>query len=177
MRRFLDGLYLCAGIAAALAILLIFLLVGLQVGSRLVDALLRALGWRALGFVVPSIAEICGFLLAAGRFLALPYTLVRGGHIRIGMVVDRLPQAMRRLVEALVGVAAAATAAFAALAMGRLTFKSYSFDDVSYGIVPVPLALPQGLMTLGLIILAVAILDVTARVVLRDERLPGAQEV
>lgn len=177
MRRFLDGLYLCAGIAAALAILLIFLLVGFQVAGRLVDALMRAMGLPVFGFIVPSIAEICGFLLAAGSFLALPYTLVGGGHIRIGMLVDRLPVSLRRLTEAFVGLAAAAIAAFAALAMGRLTFKSYSFNDVSYGIVPVPLAVPQALMTLGLVILAVSVLDVTVRVMTRAERLPGAQEV
>lgn len=177
MRRFLDGLYLCSGIAGALTIFLIFLLVGLQVTGRLVDALLNMIGWQTLGFVVPSVAEICGFLLAAGTFLALPYTLVRGGHIRIGMVVDRLPVGARRVVESLIGLGAATLAAYAALAMGRLTYKSYAFNDVSYGIVPIPLALPQAAMTLGLVILAVAVLDVTARVALRAERLPGAQEV
>lgn len=177
MRRFLDSLYLCAGIAGALTILVIFLLVSLQVTGRLADALLGMVGWRAMGFVVPSVTEICGFLLAAGTFLALPYTLVRGGHIRIGMVVDRLPTRARRLVEALVGLGAAVLAAYAAIAMGRLTYKSYAFNDVSYGVVPIPLALPQAAMTLGLVVLAVAVLDVAARAALRGERLPGAQEV
>lgn len=177
MRRLLDGLYLGAGVAGALAIFLIFLLVGVQVSARLLDALMRLLGLRAFGFIVPSIAEICGFLLAAGSFLALPYTLIRGGHIRIGMVVDRLPTAMRRYTEAVVGLVAAAIASYAALALGRLTAKSLSFNDVSYGIIPIPLALPQGLMTIGLVILAVAILDVSWRVFSRGERLPGAQEI
>lgn len=177
MRRLLDGLYLGAGVAGALAIFLIFLLVGVQVSARLIDALMRFMGLRAFGFIVPSIAEICGFLLAAGSFLALPYTLIRGGHIRIGMVVDRLPAGIRRYTEALVGLAAAAIAAYAALALGRLTLKSLSFNDVSYGIIPIPLALPQGLMTLGLIVLAIAILDVTWRAFHQGERLPGAQEV
>lgn len=177
MRRVLDGLYLCAGVAGALAILLIFLLVGLQITGRLVDAVMRAMGWRAVGLVVPSIAEICGFLLAAGSFLALPYTLVRGGHIRIGMVVERLPAAIRRLTETLVGLAAVAIVAYAAAAVGRLALKSYAFGDVSYGIVPIPLAIPQALMSLGLAILAMAILDVTARVAFGAGRLPGAQEV
>ena len=177
MRRLLDGLYLGAGVAGALAIFLIFLLVGVQVSARLLDALMRLLGLRAFGFIVPSIAEICGFLLAVGSFLALPYTLIRGGHIRIGMVVDRLPTALRRYTEAVVGLVAAAIASYAALALGRLTVKSLSFNDVSYGIIPIPLALPQGLMTLGLIILAIAILDASWRAFSRGERLPGAQEV
>jgi TRAP-type C4-dicarboxylate transport system permease small subunit len=177
MRRLLDGLYFGTGVAGALAIFLIFLLVGIQVSARLIDALMRLAGFRAFGFIVPSIAEICGFLLAAGSFLALPYTLVRGGHIRIGMVVDRLPTAIRRYTEALVGLAATAIAIYAALALGRLTLKSLAFNDVSYGIIPIPLALPQALMTLGLIIFAIAILDVSWRAFARGERLPGAQEV
>lgn len=177
MRRFLDGLYVSAGVAGALAIFLIFALVSVQISARLIDWLMRALGFDVVGLIVPSIAEICGFLLAAGSFLALPYTLVRGGHIRIGIVVNRLPAGPQRVIESLVGVGAAIISGYAAVALARLAYRSFSYGDVSYGIIPIPLALPQAVMALGLVVMTVAILDLTFQVATRGERLPGGQEV
>jgi TRAP-type C4-dicarboxylate transport system permease small subunit len=176
MRRFLDGLYHGSGVAAASCLLMIFTLVAIQVAARLVDTLMRAAGMTPFGFIVPSIAEICGFLLAAASFLALAHTLVSGGHIRVGMLVERLAPGIRRYVEALVGTAAAAISLYATVALGRLTLKSLTFNDVSYGFVAVPLALPQGLMTLGLAILTVSIIDVTIRAFARGSVLPGGRE-
>jgi TRAP-type C4-dicarboxylate transport system permease small subunit len=164
MRRFLDVLYDLAGYAAACALLLIFGLVALQIIARLYDGALRMLGFQAAGLIVPSIAEICGFLLAAASFLALAKTLTSFSHIRVGMLVDRFPPKPRRCTEVAVGAAASLIAAYATVALARFTWKSFSFNDVSYGIVPVPLWLPQAVMTLGLAILAVALVDLTVRV-------------
>ncbi|MCV0397830.1 MAG: TRAP transporter small permease [Rhizobiaceae bacterium] len=161
MRRTLDTIYAVAGWAAAACLVAIFALVSVQILARLLDGAMRLAGQRAVGLLVPSIAEICGFLLAAASFLALAKTLTAGNHIRIGMLVEHLPAGPRRWVEAVVGLAAFALAVHFTVALGRLTLKSASFGDVSYGMIPVPLALPQGMMTLGLAILAVAVLDVT----------------
>ena len=58
---------------------------------------------------------------------------------------------------------AAGLGVYMTVAMARLTWKSWAFNDVSYGFIPVPLALPQAAMTLGLALLTIAILDVTIR--------------
>lgn len=164
MRRFLDALYEAAGYAAACALLTIFGLVAFQILGRLYDGALRVMGLPAAGFVVPSIAEICGFLLAAASFLALARTLTAFAHIRVGMLVDRFPPRIRRWSEVAAGGAASLIAAYATVALARLTWKSISFNDVSYGIVPVPLGLPQAVMTVGLAILTIALVDLTTRV-------------
>lgn len=163
MRRFLDALYRVAGWIAATAIFLIFALVAIQVSARLLDVGLRFIGLQPLGLRIPSIAEICGFLLGTASFLALAYTLVTGGHIRVGVLINRLGPGARRVVETLLGMAAAALSLYATVALARLTLRSWSFNDVSYGILPVPLALPQGMMTIGLAVLTIALVDVTVR--------------
>ena len=163
MRSMLDTTYRGAGWAAALALFIIFALVAVQVLARLLDGMLKLLGQPALGFIVPSIAEICGFLLAAASFLALAHTLTVGGHIRVGVLIERLPTRVRRIVEAVVGLAAVGLGIYMTVAMAKLTWKSWAFNDVSYGFIPVPLALPQAAMTFGLGLLTVAILDVTIR--------------
>lgn len=164
MRRFLDRLYDLSGYAAACALLAIFTLVAIQVLARLLDGGLRILGFESVGFAVPSIAEICGFLLAAASFLALAKTLTSFAHIRVGMLVDRFAPTPRRWTETLAGAAASIIGIYATIALARLTLKSFTFNDVSYGVVPVPLALPQGVMTLGLAILTIALIDLTVRV-------------
>lgn len=163
MRRFLDALYRYAGWAAALAIFLIFALVFVQVSARLLDGTLRLFGQRPLGFIIPSIAEICGFLLATASFLALAHTLVVGGHIRVSILIQRLGGRARHIAEVLVGLCAVALSFFMTVAVARLTLRSWTFNDVSYGMVPVPLAWPQAAMTVGLAILTVALADVTVR--------------
>ena len=163
MRAVLDAVYKWSGAAAALAIFLIFTLVALQVAARLLDGALLLAGLSAIGFIVPSIAEICGFLLGVASFLALAHTLTVGGHIRVGMLIDRLSLRTRRPLEAVIGIVAALLSAYATWAMAMLTWRSWSFNDVSYGTVPVPLALPQGLMAIGLAILTIALVDVTIR--------------
>lgn len=176
MRRFLDGLYFYAGVAAAVSLFVIFALVATQIGFRLLDSFMRAAGLTPLGLIVPSIAEISGFLLAAASFLALAHTLVRGGHIRVSILIDRLPKGVRRAAEAATGLVAALVAAYATVALARLAWKSFTFNDVSYGFIAVPLALPQAVMTLGLAILTIAILDVAFSVVRKGAVLPGSGE-
>lgn len=163
MRRFLDMLYLCAGVAAAIALFLIFALVTVQLCARMLDGLLRLAGQPALGFIIPSIAEICGFLLAAASFLALSHTLTVGGHIRVSLVLSRLGPSARRVVETFVALLAAVGAAYAAVALAMLAWRSLQYGDVSYGIVPIPLALPQAVMSLGTLVLAIALIDVAIR--------------
>lgn len=177
MRRFLDSTYRSAGWAAAICLFLIFALVSVQVSARLVDALLRLAGQHPTGFTIRSIAEICGFLLAGASFLALAHTLTVGGHIRVGVFIDRLPSGIRRVVEAIVGIVAAIIGAYMTVALARLTWKSWAFNDVSYGFIPIPLAVPQALMTVGLALLSVAVLDVTIKAWRKRDFLDSGSEV
>jgi TRAP-type C4-dicarboxylate transport system permease small subunit len=177
VRKLLDSAYRFAGYAAAVSLVLIFSLVLVQVGARLLDVVMRFAGLAPLGFIVPSIAEICGFLLAAASFLALAYTLTLGGHIRVGVFVDRFPPGIRRIVETLTGVLASILAFYFTYAVGALALKSWRFNDVSFGFVPVPLWLPQGVMALGLLLLGIAMIDLTWRSASRGEPMPGASEV
>jgi hypothetical protein len=41
----------------------------------------------------------------------------------------------------------------------RFAFDSWRFNEVSYGIIPVPLAIPQAVMAFGALALLVALID------------------
>jgi TRAP-type C4-dicarboxylate transport system permease small subunit len=159
MRRFLDGLYRLSLGAAALCLVLILLIVLSQVAFNLIDRIMQWSGARPLGLLIPSYAEISGYLLAAASFLALAGSFRKAAHIRVTLFLRRFAPPLRRRVEATVLGLALVVALYLAFFLGRLTWQSLSYGDLSPGLLPLALWLPQSVMCLGVVILALAILD------------------
>jgi TRAP-type C4-dicarboxylate transport system permease small subunit len=159
MRRALDTLYATALWGSAFCLAAIALLVGLQLAGRLVDGTLALLHLPRTDFVILSLAEICGYLLACASFLALAGTLKAGAHIRVTMVLSSLGEGARYYAELW-------AFGFTALAAGYLTWQfanfawvSFRFNEVSAGVIRVPLCYPQAAMALGAAILTIALID------------------
>lgn len=159
MRKALDTLYRGSGILAAVFLAAICLIVLLQVVANIVDVVATWITGHAIGLVIPSYAEFAGFFLAASSFLALAYALRAGAHIRVSLVVQHMTPVQRRISEIWCTGAGAVMAAYFAYFTVNLIAESYRFHDVSPGMVPVPLWMPQVFMALGLIILAIALAD------------------
>lgn len=159
MRRALDTLYRLSGGLAAVFLMAICLIVILQVSANILDTVSTAVTGEPVGLVVPSYAEFTGFFLVAASFLALANTLHGGSHIRVSLLIRGLGPRSRRWAEIwCTAVGLAFTAYFAWYAVW-LVVDSHAFNDVSPGIVPVPLWIPQSAMALGLVILAIALAD------------------
>lgn len=159
MRRCLDRLYAAALWASAVCLCTIAGLVGLQLAGRIVDGLTRLAGFVPHGFVILSLAEISGYLLAAASFLALAGTLKAGTHIRVTMALAALGERARRFVELWAFGAAAAFCAYMTWNLGKFAWFSYRFNEVSTGVIRVPLAWPQAVMCIGALILTIALID------------------
>jgi TRAP-type C4-dicarboxylate transport system permease small subunit len=147
MRRLLDGFYGLLLIGAAIALIAAFGCVVVGVAGR------------QFGFTVPGLDAYAGYAIAAALFLALPETLRRGGHIRIGLVTSRLPQRARWGVELLCLAIAAVLAGALAWASGRLVWFSHLTHDVSQAADATPLWIPQLVMVVGSGGLLLALLD------------------
>lgn len=159
MRRFLDNLYCAALWAAAVCLLTIALLVGTQLVGRLLDGTLALLYLPRTDFVILSLAEISGYLLAGASFLALASTLKAGAHIRVTMLLGVLSERARYFVEIWAFGAAAAAAGYMTWQLGNFAYVSLRFHEVSTGVVRIPLAYPQAAMAAGAAILTVALVD------------------
>ncbi len=147
MRRQLDRLYSAAGFLAAL----------FMVGT-LVMVLLGITG-RLLNFHVPGTDSYAGYCMAASGFLALAYTLQKGEHIRVTLLLEHLGQRAGRALELWsLGVATLLSGAFAYFSI-RLSFQSWDFNDISTGNDATPLWLPQLAMAFGVTILFIAFID------------------
>lgn len=159
MRAFLDRLYALMLHLAAACLVLIAVLVGAQVAGRIFDGLLKLFGYPPYGFLVASLAEIAGYLLAAASFLALAGTLKRGAHIRVTVLLGNVPEGVRRWLELWVLAVGTMFVAYISLSLVSLVYDSYRFKEVSYGLIPVPLAIPQAVMAAGSVVLLAALAD------------------
>jgi len=172
MRHFLDKVYLAAGWTAAVIILLIALLVSAQV---LLNFATRVFG-LPLPSTIPSYADFSGFMLAAATFLAMPYTLRAGRHIRVHLITSRLSSSAQFVIEAIVLVFAACLVGYACYYIVLLIHESWIFNDVSTGIIPVPLWIPQIPMLLGMGLLLVALIDTLFQTLSKKAPVIGASE-
>ncbi len=159
MRRALDALYSLGGWLAAFFILAIAAIVLLQVGANLIGAVSAAITGEAIGLVIPSYADFAGYFLAASSFLALAYTLRSGGHIRVNLFLRRLSETRRRWIELWCAAVAAAVSGYFCWYAFLLTLESIKFGDVSPGMIAVPLWIPQAAISVGLLVLTLALVD------------------
>ncbi|WP_346911724.1 TRAP transporter small permease [uncultured Roseibium sp.] len=159
MRAFLNALYRLAGGLAAACLVTIATLVVIQVSCRLIDGFRKLIGLEPLGLLVPSLAEIAGFLLVGASFLALASTLRMGDHIRVSILLQHVSAPVARAFEVWCLGVALVLVGFFTWHAGWMVNDSYVYNEVSFGIIPIPLWVPQLVMTTGLAVFAISILD------------------
>jgi len=159
MRTFLDRLYSLSGGIAAAFICAIALIVLAQVAANLIDQLASLVLGEPIGLVVPSYANFAGYFLTGATFFALAYTLKRGAHIRVTLVIQLLGPRVRQVVEVWCILVGLAIAGFFTWYTFGLVQDSYRFGDMSTGMVAIPIWIPQGALVLGGGVLTIALLD------------------
>ncbi len=155
--RGLHRLYFASGLLSAASLVLICAMIIAQVVAR------------NLGSTVRDAEEFAAWAMAAAGFFGLPYALHCGSHIRVSAVARFVPASLHHAMEVLASVIGVLLAAYLAWYCTAFVIESFRFNEVSQGLVPVPLWLPQLPMALGSILLAVAFGERLVRV-LRHER-------
>jgi TRAP-type C4-dicarboxylate transport system permease small subunit len=147
MRRLLDGLYLGAGVLAAICLLVVLTLM-----------LVMSAG-RQFGLNVPDGDDFAAWSMAAMSFLGLAHTFKRGEMIRVGLLLERLSGRAKQFFEVFSHGVALAFVSWFAWNAGVFAYQSWRFRDMSTGTIAVPLWIPQLALVIGLVILAIAVLD------------------
>ncbi|MEN3150198.1 TRAP transporter small permease [Neorhizobium sp. IRAMC:178] len=147
LRKVLDGLYLFSGYLAGLFLVAIFLIMlGLSAG-------------RPLDVDVPSGDDFASWCMAASAFLGLAHTFRSGEMIRVGLLVERFKGRSRQVIEIAALALGTVAAVYFAWFAYDMTKTSWQFNDLSQGVIAVPLWIPQLGFCGGLIILAIAFVD------------------
>lgn len=146
LRAYLDKLYdACGYIAAAF-------MAGIAV------AIIAQMAARMRGITLDS-TEAAGFCLAAATFFGLAHTFRRGAHVRITLAAAHMPPRMKHWVEAFNCLLGVVVVGFLGWHITELAIQSYAFNDVSPGLLAMPFWIPQLGVAVGIIVLAVALID------------------
>ena len=157
MRRWLDRLYDAAAYAGAFCVFAIFVV---MIGAALT---------RPIGLSLSGNDDLVAWMCAAAAFLPMASTFRRGDFVRMQLVLDKLGPAARRAFEMVaLSIALVATGALAYWACHGV-YESWRYDEMSIGLLVVPIWIPQLPFAIGSLILLIAVLDELATV-LRGNR-------
>ncbi len=173
--RVLDRVYKGAGVLAAVFMVLILLLIISQMVAR----------WSSMTF--PGSTEYAGYAMAATSFFALAYRLTQGAHIRVSVLL-KLNRHTEFWLDAVAMFIAAVTATYFARYAVKANFFSEMLNDRTQGqdqipewlvalfkldfagvaegsttLVYTPVWIPQLAMSIGTVLLAIALWDTLYR--------------
>lgn len=114
---------------------------------------------RLLGVIIPSSEDFAGWLLSATIFFGLAYTFNTGGHIRLTILLGKLPEKIRKVFEIFALIVGICIAAYLAYYTCFTVYESFDFDDITDTYLPMPLWVVQLPMALGSVFLLFACID------------------
>ena len=146
LRQALDRLYRVCGALAGGCLVALLVIIGIQMAAR----------W--LGFAFPGSTNYAGYLMAAASFFALGYAFGHGAHIRVNLLLSKLGR-FRRIGEAWCLAVGSGLAVYFAWFAIKANYLSWRLNDISQGQDATPLWIPQLSMSLGTVVLAIALID------------------
>src|SRR5690606_15412529 len=92
------------------------------------------------------------------------------GHIRVSLLISRLKGGMHRFFEGWCLLFATVSVGFFAWFTIKMVIQSYQFNDLSMGMLAIPIWIPQLGMLIGVVLLEVAFIEECVRFI---KRLPA----
>lgn len=154
MKSPFDPLYKLTAFLAVVAMIAI-------AGIILADVMLRQFGGQ-----IRSSDDFAGFALAATGFLGLASTYRRGEHIRVGLLLDRVTGKRRKALEIFALAVSLVAITWATFWIGRLVYDSWRFHELTMGLVPILVWVPQSALFLGLGVLWLAMVEDLVRLLM-----------
>lgn len=157
-RRMLDGLYFMCGMIAAVAMIAMLLIIVVQMVTRW--------GWFASYGITtfPGATSYAGYGMACASFFGLAYALNCGSHIRVSLMLTALGR-YRKWGELWCFAVAAILATYFARYAVKFNFQSVKLNEISQSLDKTEMWIPQLAMSIGTIILAIALWDNLMRMI------------
>lgn len=124
--------------------------------------------------------ELSAYSMGAVFFLAAPAAMLRGEHVRVGILFDLLGPRSGRILDAAATLASLAVACYVAYALGGLAWRSFIGDVRSWSGYRFPLSVPQAIICIGATLLALQLAARFVRLVTGrtpEERIATGAEV
>ncbi len=136
--------------AGALAAFFVFVIFAVMIGT----SVFRELGWRTGGF-----EDIVSWLTAGAAFFGMAHTFKHGDFVRVGLLLENLSPARRRGFEIGTLLIGCLFTGYLAWSVTSYVYESYKINDMSGGLIVIPIWIPQCSIVIGSILFFVAMLD------------------
>ncbi|MBC8120019.1 MAG: TRAP transporter small permease [Burkholderiaceae bacterium] len=147
MRRGLDLLYKSSAYCGAFFVFGIFVV---MIGGALT---------RPLGVSLIGTDDLVSWMCAAAAFLPMADAFRRGDFVRMMLVVEKLAPARRRYAELLALLIATGASAALAYWANFGVYESWRYDEMSIGLLIIPIWIPQLAFAIGANVLLIAVID------------------
>ena len=118
---------------------------------------------QLLGFSTESTIELTGYLMAVGMSWGLAGTLFERGHVRIDVLVQRMPLRVRVWLHLASLLALVISTGFYVYGAVSIAKDSFAFNATDLTTLRTPLVLPQGIWAVGFVLLLLAALALALR--------------
>jgi TRAP-type C4-dicarboxylate transport system permease small subunit len=118
---------------------------------------------RLLGFSSGSTIELSGYLMAIGMSWGLAGTLLERGHVRIDVLLQKMPLLWRVVLHLLSLSALLVSIGFFIWGAFSLALDSLTLGATDLSVLRTPLVVPQGLWAVGFALFGLAALALMAR--------------
>ena len=118
---------------------------------------------QLLGFSTESTIELTGYLMAVGMSWGLAGTLFERGHVRIDVLVQRMPLRVRVWLHLASLLALVISTGFYVYGAVSIAKDSFAFNATDLTTLRTPLVLPQGIWAAGFMLLLLAALALALR--------------
>jgi len=144
--KFLDGLCIAgAGFAALCCLALAVMLI------------IEVIATSFFSYSQPWAVEYSGYLLAPTLFAGAGWTLSRGGHIRVAVIIDALPERAERFLDLVMSVFALGVTLYVCWAVSENAVRSFERGSFSTYPTATPIWLPQTVLAAGWWLLTVGL--------------------
>ena len=147
MRKFLDRLYIAGG---ALGAFFIALIAVLMIGHSIL---------REFRVNTGAVNDVVAWFCAAAAFFAMAHAFKHGDFVRVTLVLEKVGVKTRRVMELTSLCIGTVAVAYLAWSACLFTYESWEFNDISQGLLPMPMWIPQLSFALGSILLLIAVVD------------------
>jgi TRAP-type C4-dicarboxylate transport system permease small subunit len=145
--RFLRRVYdLCAYVAAAF----VFLIFAVMIVSTVL---------REFGVAMAGVDDVVSWMTAAAAFLAMAHTFRHGDFVRMTLVIEAVPPLVRRSMEITAILFGLVGTSYAAWWIVVSVYDTWKYQEMTTGLLVMPLWIPQIGFALGAVLLFVALLD------------------
>jgi TRAP-type C4-dicarboxylate transport system permease small subunit len=105
---------------------------------------------RFFGFSTQSSIELSGYMLAIGIAWGLASAMEGRAHVRIDVLIQRMPPGIRRYLHWIALAMLAVFSGFLVYGAWHTTMESWEFKATDNSLIKTPLIIPQGLWLIGL---------------------------